>query len=185
MSAATPVVSSLSEDLYQCTRLESCPILRRALSTVTTRGRPRNKAGCLHLNFMSKSMLAKALTANLSNLGESWGPDPFPCPFSGPYPTFDFMFLTGQYPPGTVSHASNSYEQGRDYWEDVHYVRDGQASPQQQMEPLTGDSAAPQSVKDPNPLMAGYGQAGRPAPSHGGFRQPANRQAGGRNQVKV
>ncbi|TNN24066.1 hypothetical protein EYF80_065810 [Liparis tanakae] len=52
------------------------------------------------------------------------------------------------------------------------------------MEPLTGDSAAPQSVKDPNPGMAGYGQAGRAAPSHGGFRQPANRQAGGRHQVK-
>ncbi|TNN23530.1 hypothetical protein EYF80_066347 [Liparis tanakae] len=52
------------------------------------------------------------------------------------------------------------------------------------MEPLTGDSAAPQSVKDPNPVMAGYGQVDRPAPSHGGFRQPANRQAGGRHHVK-
>ncbi|XP_034399794.1 MAPK-interacting and spindle-stabilizing protein-like [Cyclopterus lumpus] len=121
------------------------------------------------------------------NIGESWGPNPFPgpYPFSGPYPYFDFMFMTGQYPPGTVSHASNSYEQGRDYWEDVHYVRDGQPGPQQQMKPDTGDFAAPQSVKDPNPVMAGYGQAGRPASSHGGFRQPANRQAGGHNQVKV
>ncbi|TNN23320.1 hypothetical protein EYF80_066561 [Liparis tanakae] len=53
------------------------------------------------------------------------------------------------------------------------------------MEPLTGDSVAPQSVKDPNPVMAGHGQAGRPAPSHGGFRQPANHQAGGRHQVKI
>lgn len=29
------------------------------------------------------------------------------------YP-FDYMFLTGQYPPGTVSHAVISLEQGRD-----------------------------------------------------------------------
>ncbi|XP_068451561.1 annexin A7-like [Clinocottus analis] len=94
------------------------------------------------------------------NIGESWGPGPFPGPVPGPYPFYDFMFLTGQYPPGTVSHASNSYEQGRDYWEDVHYVRDGQPGPGQQMEPVT-NSAVPQSFRDPNTMMAGYGQAGR------------------------
>lgn len=37
---------------------------------------------------------------------------------------YDYMFLTGQYPPGTVSHFSSSYEQGRDNWQDVHYIRD-------------------------------------------------------------
>lgn len=43
-----------------------------------------------------------------------------------PFPLYyyDFRFLTGQYPPGTYTHASNSYEQGRDSWQDAHYVRD-------------------------------------------------------------
>lgn len=43
-----------------------------------------------------------------------------------PFPLYyyDYRFLTGQYPPGTYTHASNSYEQGRDSWQDAHYVRD-------------------------------------------------------------
>ncbi|TNN88254.1 hypothetical protein EYF80_001470 [Liparis tanakae] len=198
MSAATPVVSSLSEDLgpifppgpmYEAGELSH-------FETSFEHGdneRETEEQGRLPPpQFYEQEYAGQSFNSQPQqhgNLGESWGPDPFPFPgpypFSGPYPNFDFMFLTGQYPPGTVSHASNSYEQGRDYWEDVHYVRDAQAGPRQQMEPLTGDSAAPQSVKDPNPVMAGYGQVDRPAPSHGGFRQPANRQAGGRHHVKI
>ncbi|XP_051792569.1 uncharacterized protein LOC127530257 isoform X2 [Acanthochromis polyacanthus] len=40
------------------------------------------------------------------------------------YPYYDYHFLTGQYPPGTVSHFSTSYEQGKDYFHDNHYVRE-------------------------------------------------------------
>ena len=39
-----------------------------------------------------------------------------------PYP-YDYMFVTGQYPPGTFSHSSSSNEQGSDSWQDVHYMR--------------------------------------------------------------
>ncbi|XP_028296117.1 uncharacterized protein LOC114458069 [Gouania willdenowi] len=43
--------------------------------------------------------------------------------FPGPYwyPYYDWMFLTGQYPPGTVSHFSSSFEQGKDDWQDSNY----------------------------------------------------------------
>ncbi|XP_054454062.1 trithorax group protein osa-like [Anoplopoma fimbria] len=107
------------------------------------------------------------------------------------YPYYDFMFLTGQYPPGTVSHFSSSYEQGRDYWQDGHYVRDYapyNSAPEQQMETFTGDFAAPQSSMDPNPVMAGYGHGGEqagPAASRGVFRQPFPSQGGGPNSGKV
>ncbi|KAK9518103.1 hypothetical protein VZT92_023424 [Zoarces viviparus] len=92
-----------------------------------------------------------------------------------PYPYYDFMFLTGQYPPGTVSHASNSYEHGSNYYDDVHYVRDN--VPEQPLEPFTR-FVDPQSFKDPYPVMAGYrqgggAQAGGPASSPGRFRQPS------------
>ncbi|XP_075959029.1 uncharacterized protein LOC142962434 isoform X1 [Anarhichas minor] len=109
---------------------------------------------------------------------------PYPYPY--PYPYYDFMFLTGQYPPGTVSHASNSYEHGSNYYDDVHYVRDD--VPEQPMEPFTR-FVDPQSFKDPYPVMAGYrqgggAQAGGPASSHGRFRQPVGIQAGGHNLGK-
>ncbi|XP_075959186.1 uncharacterized protein LOC142962530 [Anarhichas minor] len=109
---------------------------------------------------------------------------PYPYPY--PYPYYDFMFLTGQYPPGTVSHASNSYEHGSNYYDDVHYVRDN--VPEQPMEPFTR-FVDPQSFKDPYPVMAGYrqgggAQAGGPASSHGRFRQPVGIQAGGHNLGK-
>ena len=38
------------------------------------------------------------------------------------YP-YDYMFLTGQYPPGTVAHYSRSYEQGSDHFQDTHYIK--------------------------------------------------------------
>lgn len=36
---------------------------------------------------------------------------------------YDYMFMTGQYPPGTLTHSSESYEQGADHFQDVHYQR--------------------------------------------------------------
>ncbi|XP_061756899.1 uncharacterized protein LOC133553086 [Nerophis ophidion] len=39
-----------------------------------------------------------------------------------PYP-FDYNFLTGQYPVGTISHYSTSFERGRNYNQDVRYEK--------------------------------------------------------------
>ncbi|CAJ1058632.1 DNA-directed RNA polymerase II subunit RPB1-like isoform X2 [Xyrichtys novacula] len=41
----------------------------------------------------------------------------------GVHPYYDYMFMTGQYPPGTITHSASSYEQGRDHFQDVHYQR--------------------------------------------------------------
>ncbi|KAJ3593712.1 hypothetical protein NHX12_006046 [Muraenolepis orangiensis] len=38
------------------------------------------------------------------------------------YP-YDWMLLTGQYPPGTYTHSSSSQERGRDDWQENHYLR--------------------------------------------------------------
>ncbi|KAL6117618.1 uncharacterized protein ACO6RY_15364 [Pungitius sinensis] len=96
-----------------------------------------------------------------------------------PFP-YDYVFLTGQYPPGTFIHTSSNYDHGSDYWEDVRYERPGREQP---VAPVGGFQSPPR-IKGPNPLMAGYRPVGGkvgPASSHGGFRQPP----GGRNQVKV
>ncbi|KAM3603195.1 uncharacterized protein V6R79_018221 [Siganus canaliculatus] len=37
---------------------------------------------------------------------------------------YDYRFLTGQYPPGTYTHASSNLEHGADHWQDTHYIRD-------------------------------------------------------------
>lgn len=115
-------------------------------------------------------------------VGGSWGTFPY-----------DYMFLTGQYPAGTVSHFSSSNEQGNDNWQDIHYVRyhyPYNTSPAQQTETAVTYPSAP--VK--SPMMAAYGQggaaAGAPA-SHGNFMQPVHyevptlSQAGGSNLGKV
>ncbi|XP_020498693.1 uncharacterized protein [Labrus bergylta] len=34
-----------------------------------------------------------------------------------------YLFLTGQLPPGTVSHSQSSYEAGQDHWDEVHYEK--------------------------------------------------------------
>ncbi|XP_029926382.1 leucine-rich repeat extensin-like protein 5 isoform X2 [Myripristis murdjan] len=34
-----------------------------------------------------------------------------------------YLFLTGQLPPGTVTHYQSDYEHGRDHWSDFHYER--------------------------------------------------------------
>ncbi|XP_035851219.1 leucine-rich repeat extensin-like protein 2 isoform X2 [Sander lucioperca] len=54
-----------------------------------------------------------------------------PYPYPNPYPYYDYMFLTGQYPPGTYTYTSNSFEQGRDSWENARYTRDNYPSTQQ------------------------------------------------------
>ncbi|XP_037635259.1 uncharacterized protein LOC119493846 isoform X8 [Sebastes umbrosus] len=122
------------------------------------------------------------------------------------------MFVTGQYPPGTVTHTTTSYEQGRDHWQDVHYVRDAPhyPAPAQQIETFTGDFTDPESLEDPvagsgqgdaqagsgkggahygqGGAQAGYGQGGADAGyglGYGAFWQPVNRQAGDYNLGKV
>lgn len=39
----------------------------------------------------------------------------------GPYEYY--LFLTGQLPPGTLTHFSSEYENGADYWDEAHYER--------------------------------------------------------------
>lgn len=41
----------------------------------------------------------------------------------GLYPYMYYSFLTGQLPPGSMSHFQSDYETGRDHWDDVHYER--------------------------------------------------------------
>lgn len=63
---------------------------------------------------------------------------------------YDYSFLTGQYPPGTYTHASSSFEHGLDGWKDVHYLRElipYQAEPVQQ--PETWYPPAPYPGKAP------------------------------------
>ncbi|XP_042275856.1 protein PRRC2A-like [Thunnus maccoyii] len=109
-----------------------------------------------------------------SSIGGSWNI----------YPHYDYMFLTGQYPPGTVSHYSSSNEQGSNNWEDVHYIRyhfSDNPGPAQQTETF----AVPQSFEDPRPpvkrpVIAPYGQ-GR---ARGGVSAPSHSRAGGYNPGK-
>nr|XP_019947101.1 PREDICTED: uncharacterized protein LOC109632318 [Paralichthys olivaceus] len=84
-----------------------------------------------------------------------------------PYP-IGYMFLTGRYPPGTLSHSRNSFEKGRDSWHDTHNIRYYYpANPSTlQAETIPTDSAVPQSMKWPSQPVkqsagsAGYGQSG-------------------------
>ncbi|XP_074504871.1 uncharacterized protein LOC141775426 isoform X2 [Sebastes fasciatus] len=95
----------------------------------------------------------------------------------GPYPRHAFMFVTGQHPPGTVTHTTSSYEQGRDHWQDVHYVRDAPyyPAPAQQIETFTGDFTDPESLEDP---VAGSGQGDAQAGSGKGGAQAGSGQGG-------
>ncbi|XP_047429961.1 uncharacterized protein LOC124999199 isoform X2 [Mugil cephalus] len=69
----------------------------------------------------------------------------------GSYPYYDYMFLLGQYPPGTVTHFSSSLEQGRDNWHDIHYIRyfypAGPGLQQVQTFPAQGVKPVPQSSR--------------------------------------
>ncbi|XP_051276938.1 uncharacterized protein LOC127375145 isoform X2 [Dicentrarchus labrax] len=78
-----------------------------------------------------------------------------------PYPYHDYMFLTGQYPPGTVTHSSQSYEQGSDYWGNARYWRHYPYSPATEQQDVT---FTPQRFEAPvqpvkHPVMA-YGKTG-------------------------
>ncbi|KAF0039751.1 hypothetical protein F2P81_007986 [Scophthalmus maximus] len=97
------------------------------------------------------------------------------------YPYYDYMFLTGQYPPGTFSHSSSSFEQGTDHWQDAHYVREYppyNTGPSEQVSP-----EVPQPSDDKRPPVSGYGHGGAAAvnqpSSHGTAMQPTLSQAGG------
>ncbi|KAM9759865.1 uncharacterized protein ACNS7B_006308 [Menidia menidia] len=52
-----------------------------------------------------------------------------------PYPNFDYRLLYGQYPPGTYSTFSQQNEKGKDYSQEIHYLKehvgDGDDSGQQ------------------------------------------------------
>ncbi|KAM7368174.1 hypothetical protein PAMP_014420 [Pampus punctatissimus] len=76
------------------------------------------------------------------------------------YP-YDYMFLTGQYPPGTVSHYSRSFEHGRNSWQDTHYMRDYfPRFSTQQAETFQSQLESPQSINQPSKLTKRYGQGG-------------------------
>lgn len=83
-------------------------------------------------------------------------------------PYYDYMFLTGQYPPGTVSHSSSSFEQGSDYWQDAHYIRDyfPVYPSTEQIQTMPQVFEAPQYVQQPSQLVkqiigsTSYGQSG-------------------------
>lgn len=81
------------------------------------------------------------------------------------YP-YDYMFLTGQYPPGTVTHSSHDYEQGNDYWQDAHYIRDYFPAYPSTGQVETRPAEAPQHVKQPSQPVkqsigsTSYGQSG-------------------------
>lgn len=64
---------------------------------------------------------------------------------------YDYRLLRGQYPPGTYTHASASFEHGRDGWKDVHYLRENVPRPAEPVQ-QTGTSltfAASQPGKVP------------------------------------
>lgn len=81
------------------------------------------------------------------------------------YP-YDYMFLTGQYPPGTVTHYSESSEQGEDHWQDDVYTRAYLPASTWEVETSPADFAAPQHVTQPmHPVKqstgsTSYGQSG-------------------------
>ena len=58
------------------------------------------------------------------------------------YP-YDFMFVTGQYPPGTYAQARSSFEQGSDKFIENHYIRyeyPGGPGEEQPMQPYPSDA---------------------------------------------
>ncbi|XP_042357995.1 formin-like protein 20 [Plectropomus leopardus] len=40
-----------------------------------------------------------------------------------PKPNLRYLFLTGQFPPGTYTHYQSNYETGRDHWDEAHYEK--------------------------------------------------------------
>lgn len=104
------------------------------------------------------------------------------------YP-YDYMFLTGQYPPGTVSHFSSSFEQGRDSWHDTHYIRDYfPSSPSTQtMDTSPTGLKVPQSIEQSSQPTESFGRwhygqggatTGQAQPYEGGSLQGSFSQPG-------
>ncbi|KAM8726240.1 uncharacterized protein AB9X84_002757 [Acanthopagrus schlegelii] len=62
---------------------------------------------------------APALSGEVSSGPDTRLAQPY---YPHPYP-YDYLFLTGQYPPGTITHSSSSFEQGADGYQDTHYIR--------------------------------------------------------------
>lgn len=76
-------------------------------------------------------------------------PHPVP-PHWGFYPYYyDYRFITGQYPPGTYTHASASFEHGRDAWQDVHYLQENVPFEPVAESGASTSSGASQPVKAP------------------------------------
>ncbi|CAK6975997.1 protein PRRC2A-like [Scomber scombrus] len=99
-----------------------------------------------------------------ASAGQAFTSQPQPGPgmggYWGRYPYYDYMFVTGQYPPGTYTDFSASNEQGFDNWEDAHYRRYYPAQ-------VTKTSAVPQRYEDPRPAVkAPYGKGGAAAGRH-------------------
>ncbi len=65
------------------------------------------RAEGLSASFTSEARPLQPVSQGLSALG----PDTY------------YLFLTGQLPPGTVSHFKSDYEAGGDHWDEVHYER--------------------------------------------------------------
>ncbi|XP_030596035.1 uncharacterized protein LOC115787453 [Archocentrus centrarchus] len=108
-------------------------------------------------------LASPVFSAQQFGMGGFWG---------NPYPYFDFMFLTGQYPVGTVSHFSQNYEQGRDYAHSTHYLKDQPFYPSfdQQIVTIPGG----QSLQNPSlytsPVLRGYYQGSTQTPITGVLR---------------
>lgn len=47
---------------------------------------------------------------------------PYPSPY--PYPVFDYRLLYGLYPPGTYTTFSKNHEKGKDYYQNIHYLKE-------------------------------------------------------------
>ncbi|KAK5897039.1 hypothetical protein CesoFtcFv8_010138 [Champsocephalus esox] len=99
-----------------------------------------------------------------------------------PYRFYDFFFLNGEYPPGTFSFSSDSYEQGRDSFQDVGYVRDYFPNNPAPVQGRQAAAAPVQNFYTPRiPVMAGSGRDSAKTASPRGFRQPIRNQAPGYN----
>ncbi|KAK5864779.1 hypothetical protein PBY51_015992 [Eleginops maclovinus] len=113
--------------------------------------------------------------------------EPQPDTYTGPFKFYDSYFLNGQYPQGTVSFSSNTYEQGRDSFQDVHYVRDYFPNNPAPVQESQAHAFAPlQNFHEPrmpvkSPVTAGSGRDVAKAASPRGFRQPIRSQARGYN----
>ena len=78
-----------------------------------------------------------------------------------PY-SIDYMFRLGRYPPGTLSHYTDSFEKGRDSLQDSHQIRYHYPPKRRTLaETIPTDSGAPWRNKRPSqPVKQSTGRAG-------------------------